>query len=236
MRARLWVLTLAAGLTLADSAPAQPGAATGDVALVESVIQARRKYQAALEELRRHYMKTGDRKRAEWAESELKHFHRHAKQAFRVDLDVPPESLKPAEASKEANALLRQALYYKDRGWGDDYIYNQRRAEILLQSILTKHYKCDKIGLVAYHLGDLYSGRAYRQYRRAAVYYDRAVQWGGATPPDARLRAARLYDYALKERSEAAKRYKAVIDNDINTERVGEARRRLAELNGGDGR
>ena len=32
----------------------------------------------------------------------------------------------------------------------------------------------DKIGDAAYQLGDIYEGRSYKQYRRAAHYYERA--------------------------------------------------------------
>ena len=60
-------------------------------------------------------------------------------------------------------------MTYKDKGWGTDYIDNQRRAELLFQKLLTDHPQSDKISDAAYQLGDLYESKAYRQYDRAAA-------------------------------------------------------------------
>ena len=89
-----------------------------------------------------------------------------------------------------ANAIYRQAMSYKDKGWmGTDYIDNQRRAELLLQQILTMYPESNKIGEVAYQLGDLYESKAYRQYYRAVEYFHRCYQWNPKTTLDARMRA-----------------------------------------------
>jgi len=54
------------------------------------------------------------------------------------------------------------------QGLGNDYLDNQRRAELLFQQLLSTYPQSDKIGDAAYQLGDIYESRAYRQYRRAA--------------------------------------------------------------------
>src|SRR5262249_8297059 len=126
----------------------------------------------------------------------------------------------------------RRAMTYKDKGWGTDYTDNQRRAELLLQQLLTSYPQSDKIGDTAYQLGDLYEGKAYRQYRRAAVYFERAFQWNPNTSSDARIRAARLYDKQLNERGKAIELYKEVKTHDLDAKRLQEADKRLAELNG----
>ena len=209
----LSVLALAA--TLYGQTPPTPppsgdakkdsGNSQNDLELVERLMMARREYQKMLELLRAHYM-TYDMERARWAEEELRQFHRISKQAYRLELDVPPPTLQAAYNIPEANELYRKAMLYKDKGWGTDYVDNQRRTELLLQQILTSYPQSDKIGDTAYQLGDLYEGKAYKQYRRAASYFERCFQWNPNTQLDARLRAARLYDKNLADRARAYSR------------------------------
>ena len=144
--------------------------------------------------------------------------------------DVPPPTLQANYNIPEANDLYRRAMLYKDRGWGTDYIDNQRRAELLLQQLLTSHPQSDKIGDAAYQLGDLYQSKAYLQYRRAALYFERCFQWHPTTHLDARLRAARLYDRNLIKRERARELYQEVITHDTDQKRIQEAKRRLSEL------
>src|SRR5262245_14908381 len=151
----------------------KPGGKLTDIPLVERLLAARKEYQVTLETLRKHYIKTGDIERARWAEDELIQLHRITKQAFRMELELPPPTLKGDKNIPEANQLYRQAMSYKDKGWGNDYIDNQRRAELLLQKILTDYPQSNKISDVAYQLGDIYESRAFRQLGRAAGYYER---------------------------------------------------------------
>src|SRR5207253_6865449 len=122
---------------------------------------------------------------------------------------------------------------YKDRGWGTDYIDNQRRAELLFQQVLTSFPQSDKIDDAAYQLGNIYESKAYKQYRRAAAYYERCVQWNPNTQFDAWMRAARLYDRQLNERSKAIELYRDVTTHETDPKRLQEASRRLADLSGG---
>jgi len=238
---RYWPLL--AGLTLVlgfawscGQTPApNPGAGTpptptSDVALVEHVIASRKEYQQSLEALRAYYLSTRDLKRAKWAEEELIQLHRIVKEPFRMDLDAPPPTLKPQYPVPEANELYRRAMTFKDKGWGNDYIDNQHRAEILLQELLTKHPQSDKISDAAYMLGDIYEGKAFKQPHRAAVYFERVFQWAPTTTTDARLRAARLYDRTLGERSKAMDLYREVLAHETEQRRTQEAQKRLLEL------
>ncbi|HEV3261161.1 MAG TPA: tetratricopeptide repeat protein [Gemmataceae bacterium] len=213
--------------------PRSPGAGASDIELVERLLAARRDYQTTLEQLRAYYTTAGDIERGRWAEEELRQFHRMAKQAYRLELDVPPPTLQAAYNVPEANELYRRALAFKDRGWGNDYIDNQRRAELLFQQILTSYPQSDKIDDAAYQLGDIYESKAYRQYRRAAAYYERCVQWNPNTQYDARLRAARLYDRQLNERTRAIELYREVTTHETDPKRLQEASKRLADLSGG---
>jgi tetratricopeptide (TPR) repeat protein len=233
------VLLAAGGLAVvADtSAPPTPkGAApdhAGEVELVEGVLKARKDYWTALDKLRQHYVATHDVEKAKWVEDELRSYHRMMKYSYRLDVkDVPPPTLQPKQNVVEANNLFRRAVEFKAKGGtGDEFVDNQRRAEILFQAILEKHPESDKIAEAAYHLGDVYEHYKPRpQYERAAAYYERSFQWNKASATDARLRAARIYDHHLKMLDKAKELYKAVMNHDTDPARVAEAEKRLTEL------
>src|SRR5262249_23189091 len=173
-----------------------------------------------------------DPQRARWAEEELKQLYRMPNYAYRLDLDLPSPKLQPLYNSTAANDLYRDALHYKDRGLGTDYIDNQRRAEILLQQLLNEYPQSTKISDAAFALGEIYESRAFRQLDRAAAYYERCFQWEPRTQNEARLRAARIYDRELRNRTKAIALYRQVLDNDSDPNRLQEARRRIADLTG----
>jgi TolA-binding protein len=206
------------------------GKATSDVELVEKVLAARRDYQVSLEALRAHYISVQDTERARWTEDELREFHRINKQAYNLDLDVPPPTLKSEKNIPEANELYKRGMTYKEKGWGGDFIDNQRRAELLFQQILTSYPESDKIDDAAYRLAEMYEGKAYKQYRRAEVYYERCFQWNPKTHFDARLRAARLQDKVLLNRGEAVRLYEEVLQHETDPAWEAEAKKRLQEL------
>ena len=203
-----------------------------EVELVETVLKARKDYWTALDNLRKHYVATHDLERVKWAEDELKSYHRMMKYSYRLDIkDVPPPTLQPKQNVAEANNLFRRAVEFKNKGLGDEFIDNQRRAEILLQGLLERFPESDKIAEAAYHLGDIYEGyRPKPQYLRAAAYYERSFQWNKASSTDARFRAARIYDKQLKMQDKAKEMYKAVMNHDTDPARVAEAEKRLEEL------
>jgi tetratricopeptide (TPR) repeat protein len=217
------------------SAPPAKGATSdkpGEVELVEGVIKARREYWASLDKLRQHYVGTNELEKTKWVEEELRSYHRVMKYSYRLDVkDVPPPTLQPKQNIPEANNLFRHAVEFKNKGSGDEYVDNQRRAEILLQAILEKYPESDKIAEVAYHLGDVYENyRPHPQYERAAAYYERSFQWNKASATDARLRAAVIYDENLKMFDKAKEHYRDVMNHDTNPARVEKAERRLKEL------
>jgi tetratricopeptide (TPR) repeat protein len=208
------------------------GAKPSDVEMVERVLAARHDYQVALEGLRAHYISVQDPERARWVEEELREFHRINKQAYNLDLDVPPPTLKGDKDVPEAHELYKRAMTYKEKGWGADYVDNQRRAELLFQQILTSYPESELIDDTAYRLGELYEGKAYKQYRRAAAYYERCFQWNPKTKFDARLRAARLQDKVLNNRNEAVRLYEEVLKHETDPAWEQEATKRLQELRG----
>ena len=204
---------------------------TSDIELVERLNSTRKTYQLTLEQLRQHYITTGDIERSRWVEDELKQYHRIVKYAYRLDIDVPVPTLQARNNIPEANELFRQAMQYKDKGFGTDYIDNQRRAEILFQRLLDKYPESDKIGDTGYQLGDIYEKyRPSPQYRRSALYFERSYQWTRVGNTDARLRAARIYDKQLADREKARAIYKEILTHDTDSKRIEEARKRLEEL------
>ena len=217
----------------ADPGPRAPKPAADEAKLVEQLVDARKKYQESLVGLYDHYARSGDREHAKWAEDELRAYHLHTKRSYRLDIqDVPPPTLEAKVNVREANDLYREAMEYKDKGYGTDYVLNERRAEIRLQEILSKYPNCDKIADVAYQLGDLYEGSAYKEYARSAAYFERAHQWKRGTQGDALLRAARIYDRRLTDKAKAIEAYREVTTHDTDPARLKEAERRLGELTG----
>jgi hypothetical protein len=229
------MLVLALWAVAEAQSPSAKGKKTGtkgDVEIVERLLAARKEYQITLEALRTHYIGSGDIERARWAEEELVQYHRIPKHAFRLELDVPPPTLDANKNIPEANELYRQAMKFKEKGWGQDYIDNQHRAELLLQQLLTNYPQSDKISDAAYQLGDVYESKAFRQYERAAAYFERCFQWNPKTHFDARMRAARLYERYQSERSHAIDIYKEITTHETDAKRVEEAQKKLTELSG----
>ena len=232
----IWLITpipMTGAAQKKDEGENLPPAAVSDVELVEKTNAARKEYEASLKKLWEHYQRAGDRLRAKWVEDELMGFHMLHKPSYNLDVqDVPPPTLEAKVNVREANDLFKAAMNYKGKGLGDDYVLNMRRAELLLREVLEKYPNSDKIGNVAYELGDLYESRAYRQYDRAAKYFERSFQWVKGSRTDARMRAAVLYDRQLNERTKAIELYRSVVEHDLDADRIKTAERRLAELTG----
>jgi hypothetical protein len=231
------ILILGTTLVLRAQHPGDGSASPykSDLELVEKLLVVRRDYQVILEQLRAHYLATGDVERAKWVEEELIHFHRVPKHAIRLELEVPPPTLQGSTNVPAANKLYTRALTFKDKGWGTDYIDNQRRAELLFQQILTQYPQSNRISDTAYMLGDLYESKAYKQYRRSAAYFERCFQWNQSTQFDARIRAARIYDRHLLDRAKAMEIYKEIENYETSPKVKDEAKKRLTELTNAKG-
>jgi len=233
--AALGIIILSVGAMLTAQQPSDKSKdkkSGNDQTLVERLLAARREYHESLQAVRAHYITVGDMERARWAEEELLQYHRIAKPAYNLLLDVPPKEMQALHNIPEANELYRQAMQFKDKGYGQEYTDNQRRAELLFQRLLTKYPQSDKISDTAYQLGDLYESKAYKQYARAAMYYERCFQWDSKTHFDARMRAATLYERQLNERNRAIEIYREITTHEVDQKRVEEATRRLTNLRG----
>ncbi|MCE9533710.1 MAG: hypothetical protein K8T89_21670, partial [Planctomycetes bacterium] len=172
------IMALLAAAQMPTTSPKTPGKnPTSDIEMVEKLNSTRKQYQLNLEQLRQQYLNMGDIEKAKWAEDELKQYHRMMKYAYRLDIDVPVPTLQAKQNIPEANDLFREAMKYKDKGFGNEYLDNQRRAELLFQRLLDKYPESDKIGETAYQLGDIYEKyRPSVQYQRGALYFERSYQ------------------------------------------------------------
>jgi len=226
----LALLPRAPGDDKVKGTPTSGAPANDDLSHVKRALAARQEYQTSLEELRAQYLRLGDLERVRWVEEELLSYHRISKRAYRLDLDAPPPTLTPNQNVGEANDLFRRAVGYMRKGWGQELDDNYRRAELLLQQIIALYPQSDKLSEAAFHLGELYESRAFKQYRRAATYYERSFQWNPQTTNESRLRAARLYDRTLADRTKASQLYRDEINHTADPKRLDEARRRLQEL------
>lgn len=228
------VLFVLLGLLTAAEPPAAPKGkrppAKGDLEMVERLLAARKEYQATLETLRAHYVASGDVERGRWAEEELIQFHRINKYPFRLELVVPPPTLQGNYNIPEANELYRQAMKFKDHGYGQDAVDNKHRAELLFQQLLTNYPQSNRISDSAYQLGDIYENKPFRQFDHAAIYFERCFQWNPKTHFDARLRAARLYERKNSERGHALEIYREITTHEVDPKRVEEAQRKVTEL------
>ena len=228
-----WAVAQSPGKAQTEAKAAPPPPAATDVELVERCIAARKEYENSLRSLYEYYHRIADKQRSQWTEQELMAYHLMFKPSYNLDVkDVPPATLEAKTNIREANELYRSAMEYKGRGFGNDFVLNQRRAEVLLREILEKYSSSDKISDVAYQLGDVYESRAFKQYDRAAKYFERSFQWKKGTSTDARLRAATLYDKQLNDRSKAIELYRDEIAHDTDAERIKQAEKRLSELVG----
>ncbi|MBI1830992.1 MAG: hypothetical protein HYR84_06030 [Planctomycetes bacterium] len=226
------ILLLAAVPHAQTPAGDAPAGKQSDLELVQKLLNVRREYQKTLEQLYVHYHQVNDKERERWAKEELVAFHRIPKHAFILHLVVPPPNLNGHTNVTEANKLFTWAMTYKDQGLGDKYTDNQRRAELLFQEVLTKYPHSDKISDVAFMLGDIYESKAYRMHYLAVEYYQRCYQWNPRTSYEARLRAARIYDKQLNNRTRALELYREVKTHEVDPRRHAEADRRIAELTG----
>ena len=138
-----------------------PHAVANDVELVERLIFARRNTRTVSRRSTSTTTAWATNSASLWIEKELMSFHLQWKPSYNLDVkDVPPPNLEAKVNVREANELYRAALEYKGKGFGEDYVLNQRRrAEIYLREILEKYPNSDKIADVAYQLGDIYESR-----------------------------------------------------------------------------
>ena len=213
-----------------EPAAGQPSAQERE--LVVRVHQARESYQRSLEILRGHYIRSRKDEERYWVEQELSQFHLMVKDPFLLDLDLPSKNLKPTQHQPQANQILTDALEHLRRTTLTEQAKNAHRAELLLRRLIRDYPQSDKVDDACYYLGEIYSGKHFEQYRRAAAFYERVLVYRADSELPARLKAALLYDQKLGDRARAIQLYQEVLNRNSDLAQQKEARRRLDRLLG----
>ena len=188
-------------------------AVAAEIRLVESLLTSRNQYKATLRKLEEHYATTGDGTKGEWVRTELGDFATMRKYRYLAEAEVAGPSLTASVAIDAANTLYDEAFHLKKSfallgiGKGEKL----RVAVEKFNRIIREHPTSDKIDDAAYHAGEIYASRHFKDYWRAVLYFQRCFQWDPATPWPARLRAAEVLDYNLLERRTAMKLYNEAL-------------------------
>jgi len=221
----------AAGLLLAAAlggiVVAQTLDAGRELAIVEKVVKARQDYQAGLIDLINYYNRVGDLSNADRAERELDAFERMEKYEYAREtagpvLEEPPVALKYVKMADD---------YYTDAVIIADSRRRVRRDLAIdrFKTVLEKWPESEKAPKAAYQLGELYAGLYYRDYEKAAKYYEKCYDLNPATPEPALVKAGDMY-VKLGRFEDAVTMYKLAVKGQRNSGQRDEAQRKLDEL------
>ena len=216
-RGGAWVLVLGLGTILVARQPNDKSKDKNadDQALVERLLAARREYQVTLETLRGPLHRGRRHRAARWAEEELIQFHRITKQAFRLDLDVPPPKLQGPEQHPRG----QQAVPHGDRlqGQGLGHRLHRQpapgRVAVPEAADRTPAERQDQ-------RRRLPARRHLREQGVQAVRSGRRPTTSAASSGtrrrshDARMRGARLYEHQLNKRGRAMEIYQEIITHE----------------------
>lgn len=200
--------------------------------LVQKVHEARRAYQSSLERLRSFYHYDSNQEKRSWVEKELTDYHMVVKNPYILEFDLPSRDLRPTKNITKANLIFRDAMEWMNQPFTVDKRANYVRAELLLRRMIQDYPDSDKLFEACYYLGEIYSSKYYKQYRRAAAYYERVLDYQPNTSLNARVRAAYIHETELADRRRAIELYQEVLKRETNISHTREAKKRLDALLG----
>ena len=182
--------------------------------LVEGLIHHRRGYQRSLEELASYYEQTGNDMKLQWARQELRDFDQANQYDYIIEAAVAGPDLRGDRSIAEADLLFREARDIEAGarrviGYDGDEL---RRALDKYNELIRRYPSSDKIDDAAYHAGQIYE--RFRDWRLAAIYFQRAYQWNPDTPHPSRYRAAHVLDQRLARRQEALELYREALEKE----------------------
>ncbi|MFQ5461815.1 MAG: tol-pal system YbgF family protein [Phycisphaerae bacterium] len=206
-----------------------------EVDLVEALIDYRRRYHDALEQLRGFYESRGYATKLAWAEFELHGLAGVKPFRYLLDAEVPSESLAPTASIEQADQMYEKALaLMKKGGHGVPALFRQDvmvQASELFRDLIVQFPSSDKIDDAAFFLGEIHKEYLPNQETIALKWYDRAWTWNPNTPHPARFQAAVVCDFRLHDRDRALELYQEVVDHETKIEsNVRFAMRRIYEL------
>jgi len=202
-------------------APTELGPGTMDeISLAENVALNRQEYLQGLEALSDLYVRTGDRRKLEWARKELNGLKRTPQYPYVGDV-IPSADLRASTSIPEADALYMDAEeLQRESGLIAGPIFFPRvRGGNTLRLALDKYSKVihryptsNKIGRAAFQSGFIHD--YFKDYETALLYYQRAYQWDSniGTSFPARFKAAYLLDKRLDRKDAAVDLYQEAIE------------------------
>jgi len=165
--------------------------------LAEKVALSRSAYKASLETLIEFYAKLGDATKLAMAQEELDAVDAIAQPQY-VLLTRKLKAGSAEENILEANRLYQDGLNYKNY---PDLFTKKKRLESAIKrftELLDKYPTSDKVDDACYMLGEIYEGHYYKDYDRAAQYFEKCYEVNPDTKHPARFKAAEIYYKKLK--------------------------------------
>jgi TolA-binding protein len=210
-----------------------------EVTLAEMVIDARRDWIARVDDLRAYYLglKPGMGNptaafKAEMARSIAYRFDPVRQYEFFLDVEVPPETLKPTDSIDEADALYAKAHHDYSMASFLAPAYNYPKLKQALeefQQLIRQYPSSTKIALAAFYVGQIYDDLG--QDYRAMQWYERSWQYDPYLQRPAHFQSAVIADARLHNRGKALELYRAAVELEpFNTSNISYAQRRIYEL------
>jgi tetratricopeptide (TPR) repeat protein len=193
------------------AAPTVATTKAGETDIVEQVATNRQAYQQALGQLVDYYTRTGNHMKLMWAKKELAALNSMPQYNYIVEASVAGSELRATTAIPEADYLFWEASEFERKASllfiKDDNLL--RLALDRYNQLIRKHPSSDKIDDAAYRAAGIYEH--FKDYRVAALYYQRTYQWNPDTTYAVRFREAFILDKQLRERREALEAYRRAL-------------------------
>jgi len=224
--------------TFVDMKPAEvqrgPSIREADEAtLVEMVVEARKAYCLAVDELILYYDSSAQPLKLEMADNIRRRFDPVRTYMYFLDAEVPPADLRPAEVIPAAEQLFEQALALHRRGMALGVIidYQKQRQSLMTFLQLVRSYPTStKIAYTGYYIAEIYR-RGFDEDYRALLWYQRSVQWDPRLDKPSRFEAAKIAEFELHEHRLALQLYRdAVKYESFDAANVRYATRRIEVL------
>jgi len=182
--------------------------------LVEYVLEARKAYRQAMENLVDFYRGRNDAEKlatVRRVQQRLDPVHTYM---YFFSAEAPGAQLRPLKVIPAADALYAKAL--SAHKWGKFLpvvtLYSkQREALSLFLELIEKYPTSTRSPLAAFYVGHIYR-EYFNEDVRAVMWYQRAWQWDPDIQIGARFQAAAVYDFRLQNHKKAMELYRDVLE------------------------
>jgi hypothetical protein len=176
-------------------------------ALLKQLEASRAEYEKNLAKITSFYTDTGNAEKLRQFQTEKDDQERVRKGGVNWE-DKLKTMPRAKDEIQEANALFDKAKKLQDKvipPWGK----NQRQKEALLeyQELVEKYPSSTKVDAAAFGCGEILSGADFREYRRAAHFFELSYYWNPKTTQPGTFRAAQLYMKEAQDFEKAAEMY-----------------------------